>query len=593
MTSFLSCLPPAPVSAAQTPPVGPCPSPARPTRRSHGAAWACLAGALLLAPGAWAQGDPAFPAPQGRQIPGKSTAYTPLGTAVAAQRVAATTTLTFFSNNQGWFSPQVGHIPNDNYLVGFSSFSRKTYRNFFSFPLTGLNLTGKQIVGASLSVADDGRNEDPVQSVTYVLHDVSTPRATLAAAASAGSAVTMSVFNDLGTGTIYGTYATSTAVTRGQRVFALAPAAWADIAARAGSDFAVGGRVPEAEAGLAAYLFGFTGATTTQILTVELADAQSIATGALAAAVCAGGPLTVPFTTAGTFGAGNTFTAQLSNAAGGFAAPLAIGTLAGPAAGTIAATVPAGTPAGTGYRVRVVGSDPAVTGTDNGSDVTVNALPTPSAATSLGTIFLGYGPQTATLTAAGGATYAWAANRTPSYLSGTTGASVVFAPQTGGTYTFTVTATSAAGCSASASVAVVVNDVRCGNGLDKVAVCHNGNRLCVGAPSVAAHLAHGDALGDCPPGAAARGTGANELAVYPNPAAETAAVAFRPAATGTARVEVYNHFGQRVATLYEGAVNGGQHYDLRLDSHALAAGMYVCRLVLNGRAETRQLNIAR
>lgn len=243
--------------------------------------------------------------------------------------------------------------------------------------------------------------------------------------------------------------------------------------------------------------------------------------------------------------------------------------------------------------MRVVSSDPAVTGTDNGSDVTVNTLPTPSAATTLGTIFLGYGPQTATLTATGGATYAWASDRTPSYLSGTTGGSVVFAPQAGGTYTFTVTATSAAGCSASASVTVIVDDVCCGNKNDKVAVCHKGNRLCVDVPSVSAHLAHGDALGDCPPGAAARGTGSNELAVYPNPAAETAVVAFRSAAAGTAQVEVYNYLGQRVATLYDGAVNGGQHYDLCLDSHALAAGMYVCRLVLNGRAETRQLNIAR
>jgi hypothetical protein len=44
--------------------------------------------------------------------------------------------------------------------------------------------------------------------------------------------------------------------------------------------------------------------------------------------------------------------------------------------GLITAIVPGATPAGAGYRVRVVSSNPAVVGTDNGSNLTINALPT-------------------------------------------------------------------------------------------------------------------------------------------------------------------------------------------------------------------------
>lgn len=86
--------------------------------------------------------------------------------------------------------------------------------------------------------------------------------------------------------------------------------------------------------------------------------------------------LTVNFTSTGTFTAGNTYTAQLSDASGSFASPTAIGSVASTAnSGTINATVPAGTAVGTGYRVRVVSSAPATTGSDNGANLVINALP--------------------------------------------------------------------------------------------------------------------------------------------------------------------------------------------------------------------------
>ncbi|MEZ4757816.1 MAG: T9SS type A sorting domain-containing protein [Flavobacteriales bacterium] len=88
---------------------------------------------------------------------------------------------------------------------------------------------------------------------------------------------------------------------------------------------------------------------------------------------CAGDGFSLPFTVPGTFSAGNTFTAQLSDAAGSFANPVAIGSVAGTTNGTIACTIPPATPAGTGYRVRVVSSIPATIGTPNGVDLTVQA----------------------------------------------------------------------------------------------------------------------------------------------------------------------------------------------------------------------------
>ncbi|MBL7746171.1 MAG: hypothetical protein JNM19_01980, partial [Chitinophagaceae bacterium] len=74
---------------------------------------------------------------------------------------------------------------------------------------------------------------------------------------------------------------------------------------------------------------------------------------------------TVDFTSTDVFNGPNVFTAQLSNDIGSFSSPVSIGTLAlsgnGPS-GTINIIIPAGTVSGTGYRIRVVASDPVVTG---------------------------------------------------------------------------------------------------------------------------------------------------------------------------------------------------------------------------------------
>lgn len=107
------------------------------------------------------------------------------------------------------------------------------------------------------------------------------------------------------------------------------------------------------------------------------AATSSITTGSPAPlSYCQGATVEVPFTIAGSFNAGNTFTAELSNAAGSFSAPVTIGTIAGTSAGTINATIPPATPVGAGYRIRVVSDDPPVTGQANTANLQVVAAPT-------------------------------------------------------------------------------------------------------------------------------------------------------------------------------------------------------------------------
>jgi uncharacterized delta-60 repeat protein len=87
--------------------------------------------------------------------------------------------------------------------------------------------------------------------------------------------------------------------------------------------------------------------------------------------ICNDPDVEVPFIATGTFTTGNVFTAQLSDAAGSFTSPVAIGTLTGTASGTINATIPATTVSGTGYRIRVVSSTPPLNGDDNGEDLDI------------------------------------------------------------------------------------------------------------------------------------------------------------------------------------------------------------------------------
>lgn len=88
--------------------------------------------------------------------------------------------------------------------------------------------------------------------------------------------------------------------------------------------------------------------------------AQTITTGTLSSsAVCPGGTVTVTFATSSTFASTNSFSAQLSDASGNFTvSPPIIGSVTSTTARAVTATIPPNTAVGTGYRIRVVSSNP-------------------------------------------------------------------------------------------------------------------------------------------------------------------------------------------------------------------------------------------
>lgn len=167
-----------------------------------------------------------------------------------------------------------------------------------------------------------------------------------------------------------------------------------------------------------------------------------------------GATVNVPFTLGGTPNAGNVYTAQLSNATGSFASPVNIGSLASVSStGTISATIPAGTPSGTGYRIRVVCSDPSSTGTDNGVNLTIDKVV--ATASNNGPVCAGL---SITFNAGGGTGYSWTGpNGFSSLLQNPTINPTVVADS--GTYLVTVT--SALGCIDTASTLGYIQNCGC------------------------------------------------------------------------------------------------------------------------------------
>lgn len=94
---------------------------------------------------------------------------------------------------------------------------------------------------------------------------------------------------------------------------------------------------------------------------------------------CVGAMIPVSFTVnSGIIYPNNTFTSQLSDANGSFFAPVNIGMINGATPAVINSIIPTNTPPGTGYRIRVISSQPAAIGSDNGTDLTINTGVIPS-----------------------------------------------------------------------------------------------------------------------------------------------------------------------------------------------------------------------
>lgn len=112
------------------------------------------------------------------------------------------------------------------------------------------------------------------------------------------------------------------------------------------------------------------------LVTATAQDPNSLLTGSITPATyCPGSSLLVPYTASGPWGAGNTFTALLSDASGSFAAPTPIGSVASTFSGSVQAMIPMDTPLGTGYLVKVVASSPSMEGAVSVTALTMVAGP--------------------------------------------------------------------------------------------------------------------------------------------------------------------------------------------------------------------------
>jgi gliding motility-associated-like protein len=196
-------------------------------------------------------------------------------------------------------------------------------------------------------------------------------------------------------------------------------------------------------------------------MTLSTSALNTITTGTIVGSpFCACTILNVPFTSTGTFIAGNIYTAQLSNAAGSFAAPVNIGTLVSTAnVGTIACTIPCGTPTGSGYRIRVISSTPAITGSDNGVNIIINAPPVATFSYT-GTPYCQNATNPSPTFSGGGVAGTFTSTAGLVFVSASTGV-VNLAGSTAGTYTVANTVAASGGCAAvSATSTITITPVQ-------------------------------------------------------------------------------------------------------------------------------------
>lgn len=294
------------------------------------------------------------------------------------------------------------------------------------------------------------------------------------------------------------------------------------------------------------------GTTVTILLNTSPVPAQTITTGTLSATgYCAGSAVVVPYTTTGTFNAGNVFRVQLSDASGSFVSPTLLSTLTSTAS-SITAGIPAGVTNSSLYRFRVIATNPAVNGAPNSANITISSSPVaPITVTSNpdpADICAGM-PVTLTASSSDNLTYTWSPNIA---LSSTTGATVTASPTT--TTTYTVRGTNGV-CSRTMSVTITVFE---------------GCLLASSPVGADAGLA------------AETGKGAT-VAVYPNPAMGRVTISTPTAERGY--IQVLNAQGMPVK---EVAIS---HLETEVELSGLAPSLYLVQVVQGRQRTTRRLQV--
>jgi hypothetical protein len=172
--------------------------------------------------------------------------------------------------NQGHWTQASGHDQtNSNYIVGQNETGNR-YHDFFTFALSGTQ-SPCEPTSAVLHVPAAGGGNQALfatgpASLTYDLFDVTTDPVTLNTTGAANA----SIYSDLNSGSLYGSYSLSTSVTNTTFNLALNGNALADIAAakQSGSPyFSIGGAIVPEPSTNYNFLYGFSSAAITLTLT--------------------------------------------------------------------------------------------------------------------------------------------------------------------------------------------------------------------------------------------------------------------------------------------------------------------------------------
>lgn len=287
--------------------------------------------------------------------------------------------------------------------------------------------------------------------------------------------------------------------------------------------------------------------------------AHHISTGLLSPLVYApGDSILIPFTATGTFGEGNVFSAELSDEDGTFGSPTVIGTLEGVTPGIISAVIPANTPSAAGYRIRIVSSDPAVEGSDNGQNISIE-IPPPVCSV----------PQnrsTSELTATSVQLYWDIAAAAISYKvrHKITGSNQWI---TSGTTTNSKTIT---GLSANTSYQWQVKSI-----------CQNSPTISSNWSSKQSFVTLSQKTG--PPERSA-------VVIYPNPASTSATVQIEVHSAGPLSIDVFDALGRSVLIIYQPSVTPGCQ-TVKIPVRQLTPGQYVVRVTHSRESITGKLVI--
>jgi PEP-CTERM motif len=203
--------------------------------------------------------------------------------ALTGLQSASASTITLNSTSFGWWDSLGTHdASNTNYGTGDSA-QNVDHRSFFVFNLSGVSGT---VVSAALNIFNSAYSSaDP--SETLGIFDVSTPIAVLIATGTGQ----IPIYDDLGSGTLFGSTTVSPANNNANVTITLNSVALAALQSGLGSDFAFGGALttlsrPNLTEGVFTFSNNFTGTRQLVVTTVpEPASLALFASGLTAIAV--------------------------------------------------------------------------------------------------------------------------------------------------------------------------------------------------------------------------------------------------------------------------------------------------------------------